>query len=99
MGRKKELVSNCDESGGKLMPVVDFNKCDRKEDCVVTCSYDIFEMRPISKEEKSALNFVGKLKTLFNKNKAYLNNPESCHACGLCIQVCPEKAIKLTRYH
>lgn len=81
------------------MPVVDFNKCDRKEDCVVTCSYDIFEMRPISKEEKSALNFVGKLKTLFNKNKAYLNNPESCHACGLCIQVCPEKAIKLTRYH
>ncbi len=54
-----------------------------------------FEMRPISAAEKSKLNFIGKLKTFFHPEKPYIIDSELCHACGLCVTACPEKAIKL----
>lgn len=90
--------SNCSDEAGKLMPIVDFNSCGGKEDCAIVCPYDVFEMRPISKEDKTKLNLKGQLKTFFFKHKAYVINPEQCHACGLCVQACPERAIKLTRF-
>ena len=43
---KKALKSNCDDTGDKLIPIVNFNSCGAKEDCVVVCPYDVFEMRP-----------------------------------------------------
>lgn len=98
MARKKEFKSNCDEEGGKLMPLVNFNNCGAKEDCVVVCPYNVFEMRPITVEDKAKLNLKGKIKTFFNKNKAYLTDPTLCHACGICVQACPERAIKLTKF-
>lgn len=91
-------TDNCDETGGKLMPVVDFNSCGAKEDCLAVCPYDVFEMRPIAAEDKAQLNLKGKIKTLFFNQKAYLSDPGLCHACGLCVTACPEKAIKLTKY-
>lgn len=90
--------SKCSDMEKKLMPVVNFNNCGGKEDCVEVCPYDVFEMRPISDEDKSTLNLKGKIKTFFFKQKAYVINPDQCHACGLCVQACPEKAIKLTRF-
>lgn len=97
MANKKELKNHCKEEGGKLMPLVNFNSCGAKEDCVVVCPYDVFEMRPITIEDKAKLNLKGKIKTFFFKNKAYLTDPSLCHACGLCVQACPERAIKLTK--
>lgn len=79
------------------MPIVNFNSCGGKEDCVSVCPYDVFEMQPISKEDKAKLNLNGQIKTFFFKKKAYVINPEQCHACGLCVQACPENAIKLAR--
>lgn len=93
----KQLKSNCDDEGGKLMPIIDFNSCGAKEDCVAICPYDVLEMRLIAKEDKANLNLKGKIKTFFFKEKAYLKNANMCHACGLCVQSCPEKAIKLTK--
>lgn len=90
--------SNCSDLPEKLMPIVNFNSCGGKKDCVLVCPYDVFEMQTISKEDKAKLNFKGKIKTFFFKQKAYVINPHQCHACGLCVQACPEKAIKLTRY-
>lgn len=89
--------SHCNDEAGKVYPVVNFNNCGGKEDCVVVCPYNVFEIRPITKEDNAQLNFKGKLKTFFIKQKAYVINPDQCHSCGLCVQVCPEKAIKLTR--
>ncbi len=87
----------CKESG-RLQPVVNFNKCEGKADCVAVCPYDVFEMRPTAAADKAQLNFVGKLKTYFHPNKAYVIDPARCHACGLCVTACPEKAIQLKRY-
>jgi NAD-dependent dihydropyrimidine dehydrogenase PreA subunit len=95
---KKELQNHCHETSGKLMPLVNFNNCGAKEDCVAVCPYDVFEMRPITVEDAANLNLKGKIKTFFNKNKAYVAYPEDCYACGLCVQACPERAIKLTKY-
>ena len=97
MAHKKTIISKCDDVGGKLMPQVDFNNCGAKKDCVAICPYDVFEMRPITIEDKAKLNLKGKIKTLFFKEKAYVTDPEVCHACGSCVQACPEKAIKLTK--
>jgi NAD-dependent dihydropyrimidine dehydrogenase PreA subunit len=95
---KKSDSSNCSDSSGKLMPLVNFNNCGAKEDCVAVCPYNVFEMRTITKEDKAQLNLKGKIKTFFFEKKAYIINPDLCHACGLCVQACPESAIKLTRY-
>ncbi|EQA34736.1 4Fe-4S binding domain protein [Leptospira inadai serovar Lyme str. 10] len=31
-------------------------------------------------------------------NKAYVVRPEDCHACGLCVAACPEKAVRLISF-
>jgi NAD-dependent dihydropyrimidine dehydrogenase PreA subunit len=90
--------SNCSDSAEKLMPIVNFNSCAGKADCVAVCPYDVFEMQPISKEDKAKLNLKGQIKTFFFKQKAYVINPDQCHSCGLCVQVCPENAIKLIKF-
>ncbi|WP_417603348.1 4Fe-4S dicluster domain-containing protein [Owenweeksia hongkongensis] len=93
----KTIKSNCDEEGGKLMPLINLSNCGGKEDCVPACPYDVLEMRTISPEDRLNLNFKGKLKTFFKPKKAYVTDPDLCHACGICVQVCPERAIKLVR--
>ncbi|WP_417940344.1 4Fe-4S dicluster domain-containing protein [Flavobacterium sp. RS13.1] len=96
--KKKLDQSNCSDVAEKLMPIVNFNSCGGKKDCVEVCPYDVFEMQPISQEDKAKLNLKGQIKTFFFKQKAYVINPDQCHSCGLCVQACPEKAIKLTRF-
>lgn len=83
---------------GKLYPVVNFNNCGGKKDCVIVCPYNVFEMRPIAPEDAAQLNLKGKLKAFFFKEKAYVIDPNLCHACGICVRACPEKAIKLSRF-
>lgn len=95
--KQKIVKDNCDEEGGKLKPIVNFNNCGAKEDCVAVCPYQLFEMQPIGAKDKAELNLKGRIKTFFDKRKAYLIDPNNCHACGLCIQACPENAIKLSR--
>jgi len=97
MINKKQLKDNCINEGGKIMPLVNFNNCGAKKDCVAVCPYDVFEMRPITTADKAQLNLKGKIKTFFFKEKAYLTDPSLCHACGLCVPACPENAIKLVK--
>jgi len=95
----KELTKDdCKEDSGKLIPVVNFNKCEAKGPCIEVCPYDVFEMKPITEEDRKALSFIGKLKTMAHGNeKAYVINGDLCHACGLCVTACPENAITLKR--
>jgi 4Fe-4S ferredoxin len=95
---QKMTSENCKEESGKIMPIVDFNKCEGKGPCIEVCPYEVFEMQEISDEQYQQLSFFGKFKTkVHGKNKAIVINPTLCHSCGLCVTACPEKAIKLGR--
>lgn len=87
---------NC-KGQGILQPIVDFNKCEGKDDCVRVCPYDVFEVRRIEDTDRKLLSFIGKVKTWVHPRKAYVPDPTLCHGCGLCVPACPEKAIRLRR--
>ena len=96
MRERSTLKSNCSEEAGRLIPVVDRNRCEAKEDCVRVCPYNVFEIRVLSAGERADLSFVGRLKSFFHGHRqAFAVRAAECHACGLCVQACPEKAIKL----
>lgn len=83
---------------GVLQPVVNRNKCEGKNDCVEVCPYDVFEVRRIDDADFARLSFIGKLKSRAHGRKtAYTPRAAECHACGLCVVACPEKAITLQR--
>lgn len=81
-----------------LAPVIDRNRCEGKEDCVRVCPYGVFEMAVLDVEQRRALSFTGKFKAMVHGHRqAFAVRAEECHACGLCVAACPEKAIKLAR--
>jgi NAD-dependent dihydropyrimidine dehydrogenase PreA subunit len=86
----------CKGDPGKVAPVIDRNRCEAKEHCVRVCPYDVFEIRTLEPEDRARLSFVGRLKAWAHGGKqAYVVKPEACHACQLCIEACPEEAIRL----
>lgn len=87
---------NCDADAGKLVPVIDRNRCEGKEDCVRVCPYEVFEINKLGASELGTMSLLGRVKALFHGNRqAFAVRAGDCHACGLCVQACPEKAIKL----
>jgi NAD-dependent dihydropyrimidine dehydrogenase PreA subunit len=56
------------------------------------------EIRPLAEADKAALGFFARLKAFAHGDRqAYAIHPDACQACGKCVEVCPEKAIKLRR--
>lgn len=51
------LPASCGPDRGRVIPVVDRNRCEGKADCVT--------------------------------------GADDCHACGVCVEACPENAISL----
>ena len=87
---------SCSGTPGKVMPEVDRNRCEGKEDCVEACPYDVFEMSVLAASDRSALSFVGKIKAWAHGGRqAYVVKPDDCQACQLCVDACPENALKL----
>jgi NAD-dependent dihydropyrimidine dehydrogenase PreA subunit len=81
---------------GPVIPVVDRNRCEGKNECVKVCPEDVFEVRTIDDADFAALSFLGRLKSrAHGKKTAYTPNAEACQACGLCVAACPERAIRL----
>jgi NAD-dependent dihydropyrimidine dehydrogenase PreA subunit len=87
---------DCRAEPGKKAPRVDPNRCEGKGDCVEVCPYDVFVVRRIDDADFAGLSIIGKLKSLAHGRKtAYTPGAGDCHACGLCVVACPEKAIEL----
>ncbi|MBS1635323.1 MAG: 4Fe-4S dicluster domain-containing protein [Bacteroidetes bacterium] len=94
----KQTHNDCKEEPGLLVPVIDLNACEGKGPCIDVCPYHVLEMDSISDDTYKHLSFFGKLKTaVHGRDKAQVIKPDLCHSCGLCVTVCPEKAIKLKR--
>lgn len=89
----------CKGTPGKVVPVVDRNRCEAKEDCVRVCPYDVFEVRPLAPADKATMSLLGRFKAVFHGNRqAYVVRADECHACQLCIAACPEQAIRLEAF-
>jgi NAD-dependent dihydropyrimidine dehydrogenase PreA subunit len=89
-------TESCRAEPGRVAPVVDRNRCEAKADCVRVCPYDVFAIRPLSGQDRQSLSWLGALKAWAHGNRqAYVLRPESCHACQLCIEACPERALRL----
>jgi len=91
-------AAKCPQESGVLRPVIDRNRCEGKEDCVAVCPYQVFSMGTVAPEQRRGLTLVGKLKGYAHKwQQSFASNADACHACGLCVAACPEKAISLSR--
>lgn len=89
---------NCRPAAGEFQPSIDRNRCEGKAECVAVCPYDVFEIGVLPAEGRGGLSWRGKLKGFGHGWKqAFLKNAAACHACALCVEACPEQAIKLVR--
>lgn len=96
MPARSELKESCKPVAGQLKPVIDRTRCEADKDCVEVCPYNVFEIRPLTAAEKQPLGLVSRIKLrVHGGQQAFAIRAEVCHACGLCVQACPEKAIKL----
>ena len=86
----------CPQPPGKYEPVIDRSRCEAKGPCVAACPYGVFEISALTAEEKAGLGFFSRFKAFAHGNKqAHAAKADACQACGKCVEVCPEKAIKL----
>lgn len=93
-----DTATKCPQEPGIFRPVIDRNRCEGKEDCVAVCPYQVFSMGTVAPEQRRGLTLVGKLKGYAHKwQQSFALNADACHACGLCVAACPEKAISLSR--
>ncbi len=88
--------TECKGEPGRVVPVIDRTRCEAKDECVVVCPYNVFEIRKLTAEERSPLPLRAKVKVFFHGGKqAFTPRAADCHACGLCVKACPEDAITL----
>ncbi|HVY08311.1 MAG TPA: ferredoxin family protein [Burkholderiales bacterium] len=91
-------AKDCKQDAGVFVPVVDRNRCEGKKDCVAICPYEVFAIQTVPPEARRDLSLRGKLKGFAHGwQQAFAVKADACHACGLCVASCPEKAITLTR--
>lgn len=86
----------CKGEPGRVAPEIDPNRCEGKADCLRVCPYGVFELGVLPRERRSALSLLGRLKGFAHGWKqAFVVKPNDCHACKLCVDACPEDAIRL----
>jgi 4Fe-4S ferredoxin len=86
----------CAPEAGRVEPIIDRSRCEAKEDCVRVCPYHVFEVRRLTDDERRALGWFARGKLFFHGGRqAFAVRADDCHACGLCVKACPEKAIRL----
>ncbi len=92
------MTSTSETGLGRVTPVVDPRRCEGKTDCAQVCPYDVFDVRRLTDAERQALPLLSRVKlAVHGGRQAFVARPEQCHACGLCVNACPERAIRLLR--
>jgi NAD-dependent dihydropyrimidine dehydrogenase PreA subunit len=93
-----ELPESCRPGAGDLVPVIDMARCEGKADCLRVCPCDVFEVRVATSAERKSLGLLAQVKSLAHGHKkAFAIHADQCHACGLCVEACPETAIRLLK--
>jgi NAD-dependent dihydropyrimidine dehydrogenase PreA subunit len=90
--------AGCAQAPGAFIPVIDRNRCEGKGPCVSACPYGVLAIGQLPNAQRGSLNWIGRLKAWAHGGRqAFAIEPDSCRACGACVQVCPERAISLAR--
>lgn len=90
--------AECKFDAGTVSPAIDPLRCEAKGPCVPICPYSVLAIRVVAPEQKATMPLIARLKLFVHGGRqAYALNKDACHGCGLCVQVCPEKAITLRR--
>ena len=98
MSDQAAIDPDCKFAAGIMMPVIDPGRCEAKGPCVTSCPYDVLAIRIVPQEIKETMSWLGRVKLFVHGGKqAFAIDVDACHGCGLCVQVCPESAIKLQR--
>jgi 4Fe-4S ferredoxin len=83
---------------GKLMPIIDAERCEGAGPCAEVCPTKVFTMRKLAADERQALRWKARIKVFVRGGQqAFVTDAEACRGCGLCVTACPERAIKLGR--
>jgi NAD-dependent dihydropyrimidine dehydrogenase PreA subunit len=94
----RDETADYKHEAGRFVPRIDRNRCEGKDDCVQVCPYDVFELGVLPPEDRKGLSLKGRIKGMAHGWKqAFAIKAVDCHACGLCVQACPEHAITLVR--
>ena len=95
------MVTNkeeCKQPAGVFVPRVDRHRCEGKDACARVCPFGVFEVRRLTGEERKGFPLKVRIKLWVHGNRqAFAIHADQCHACGLCVQACPEHAITLVR--
>jgi NAD-dependent dihydropyrimidine dehydrogenase PreA subunit len=87
------------ENNRKRIPVIDYNKCTGRGICVEVCPEDIFEIRNLDQiefcEETKTAGLCPEPHYAAKGKRSYPVNIDNCTECEICIEKCPEQAIKL----
>ncbi|MCA3246548.1 MAG: 4Fe-4S binding protein [Azospirillum sp.] len=97
--RRRSVVDGVDSDRGRgaLRPVVDPARCEGKAACVAICPVGVFRIERIDADIFRGLPFLAKVKLWAHGMKtAATPHAQRCIACGSCVAVCPEGAIRLT---
>ena len=90
---------DCPGPRGAWTPVIDHRRCEAKGPCVTACPYDVLGIQRISAADWAELGTIAKLRsTAHRRRTAYVVTPDACRGCGLCVEVCPEQAIRLRAF-
>jgi 4Fe-4S ferredoxin len=91
-------LTDCKQAPGVNRPVVNFQACEGKGDCVRVCPENVFEVRRIGAADYDALGLLSKFKLrVHGMQVAYTPNADACRTCGQCVSACPEDAITLAK--
>lgn len=94
----REPDKECAQPAGVFIPEIDRNRCEGKQACAAVCPFQVFAMATLPREQRGALSLRGKLKGFAHRwRQSFAVRADACHACGLCVTACPEKAIRLVR--
>ena len=78
-----------------LIAIVDPARCEAKAACIAVCPTEALQLEPLPPDVRAGLSFFGRVKAWVHGNRWAAVSADRCEGCGLCVPICPERAIRV----